>query len=53
MGARKNCMIDEVVVEYAYSIFADKGAANASLADTSPFPTVKCRLNIGAGASVR
>ena len=33
MGARKNCMIDEVVVEYAYSIFADKGAANASLAD--------------------
>lgn len=33
MGARKNASVDEVVLEYAYSLFADKGIDGASLAD--------------------
>ncbi len=33
MAARKNASVDELVLEYAYSLFAKKGADSASLSD--------------------
>lgn len=43
MGARKNAAVDEAVLECAYSLFAKKGAASASLSDIA----VACGISKG------